>query len=203
MFENVERIPVPSDRRDAIEKILDANPDYKISDIVMLPLPSRTPILEVINGYYNDAGAPPRKEANLARPDMFRFRTVDGKPLLGVKVGLRPNLTTRQIRDLRKRGGSEVITRDYPAEFEVGAEMAVQLLLQYGYGMIHPRYFNRHARIERKEPELAADGSAVKPIDRWRIVEVGSGFEELARKNGDLQPIQKEDTHGSTGKRRN
>ena len=124
-----------------------------------------------------------------ARDARITLRTVDGKPLGRVKVGLigmsaREQRRAEQLGSIPGEGAYHM--REFPAEFTVRTKLAVHLLQQWGYGIARPRWCNRHA--EGRE-EKDAHGKPVRRIDRWRLVERGSSMERLAIQRGDAEPL--------------
>lgn len=190
MFENLKTFTIPRDRRKYISRELDAHPDYKITDIMMLDIQERTWVLEVINGTINDGQTKPEVDGTKIRQEMFTLRTVDGEPLKNIKVGITDGYTTKESKRLHMMGDSEYEYKDFPAQFQCSASLAVYLLSQYGYGMVYPRHFRRHA-LSPAYQHKCADGTPVVARDRWKVVEVGSMFEERARKEGEIKPLKK------------
>jgi hypothetical protein len=179
-LEHVQRITVASERDRAISEVLDRG--YHLSDVLLLDTQQQDDVLRVIMGCVSDGGLQ-RLDPMLARSERIKLRTVDGKPLGRVKLGLKP-MSTREARRLHMAGGSEEITREFPAEFEVEPVIAIHLLRTFGWGLIQPRHRNRNAE---RTGEKDAHGQPVVSRDRWRLVEVGSDFERRAREAGELR----------------
>lgn len=186
MFETVYQHTIPDDRRRAIGEELDRG--YLLTDILILPdrLMS-TAALEVITGTVVEGGRP-RVEQMLRRGETFTLRTCSGEPLGEMKLGMDPSKrwTSREQRTRAMAGEHAEIRRVFPARFAVDAETAAHLLRSRGYGIARPRYFCR-AAMHREIRD--SHGGVVKARDNWLLVEEGSRFEMLARKNGDLKPL--------------
>ncbi len=175
---------IPAERRKALRAYLDANPDYKITDVLLLEPQDQIEIMELIQGVVRKGGRP-EAHPEQARAETFRLRTVTGEPLGKVKMGLDPDFsgTTRDERRLHRVGLSPYIYREFPAEFSVNAAVATMLLTQFGYMIARPRFTNRNAELRG---EKDANGHPVKPRSRWLLVEVGSVLEQRAREARDL-----------------
>ena len=188
LFARIKEVRVKHDRRRAIADYLDAHGGYLISDIMMLPSDAQVEVLETVNGITRVGGKPTIERLDI-RPDTFSLRTVDGQPLGKIKLGFDPSwrgTTTRDARRLARLGRSPYLYKEFGAEFSTMAAVAVPLLTQFGYGIALPRIACRNAEL-REETDSA--GRAVRSVDRWRLVEVGSAFEAQAREAGDLKPI--------------
>lgn len=180
-FKGIESVTIPGDRRRAIQRILDANRGYLLTDILLIESRQlQTQVLEVINGIIVEGGIP-RQESFDARPERFTLRALGGP--YKIKVGME-GMTTREERALVMRGESPYRYREFDGTFDVTAEMGTYLLKNFGYGFFHPRYMCRHAA---NTGEKDCQGSQIKPTDRWLFVEVGSQMEDRAKRNGDLK----------------
>lgn len=180
-------IRIPGERRKAIRAYLDEHPGYSISEVILLEPQDQIEIMELIQGTIREGGRP-KPRPDLARTETWRLRTVDGAPLGRVKMGIDPDWsgTTRDQRRLARIGRTPYMYRDFPAVFEANAATATLLLTQLGYGIARPRRTNRNAEVRG---EVDANGSPVRSVDRWRLVEIGSILEQQAAAEGVLKPL--------------
>jgi len=173
MFDGLERVISPVDRKDGIEAELDRG-DYLMTEVMLADDRCKVEAMEMIQGIGKDEDG--RQVPGFERQERFHLMTVDGKPLGAIKVGQNPrSLTTKKLKAMEIRGKNADIIRTYPADMpSLSGKEAALILHFYGWGLVPgERYRRRHGRNRR---ELDAYGNPVSAIDRWRVVEVGSIF---------------------------
>ena len=176
------KIENPQARRDAIERELDGG--YLLTDVMLAEPSPRVAALELIQGIIIERGRP--IHTGMERDERFRLATVDGEPIT-VKVGAtQKSVPADALQRMHQRGETVDRFATYPPVFELNGSRAVLVLSQHGYGMIEPRYRRRHAEGRQEKNSY---GQPVCPIDRWRVVEIGSimarrAADELVAKAG-------------------
>jgi len=180
MFDRLAEIRVPKERREAIEAILDG--PHFLSDVLDIRSGAlQTEVREVLCGIKR-TGRVAEFRYDLMSPRRYRLRTVDGQPLGPWRTGLVEGTSVEL--DYRERLGLSLDrTIDLGAVIECDAHLGLTLLDRAGWGIVVPRHYRRNAAVMGVTD---ARGKPVGPYDRWRVVEVGSAYEQRAREAGDL-----------------
>ena len=177
-------IRVPRDRREAIERWMEG--EHTLTDVLMVADPGmRTELTEALTGVKRIGRTPQHRHEWQSRA-LYRMRTLDGEPAR-CKLGLR-EYDARGLRRLSMMGETPDICVDVRDGAEVDAHTGLLLLLRHGFGIVRRSYWRRNA-VATGEKDAA--GNLVTPIDRWRVVEVGSQMEARAIEAGDIKPTRR------------
>lgn len=139
--------PSPYQRRELLQNQIEAAGYVSPTRLAVEEPGIRTDVLLIAAGQMVSEGRIIPTDRGLTCELRVKIATVSGKPLAsktdksahlrGVKTGLRP-LDAAALRSLQSRGGTAVITRDYPASFECSLQVALKLLTDFGFRLSGP-----------------------------------------------------------------